>query len=205
MRTLTFLLTVLSLAAAPVSGEDIFPGDHLGEWTRIAIPPTKQISNIAQWHSDTKERVIVCDGNGGHEWLRYNHELTNFEFHVQWRFTKLDGTAKYNSGVFFRNNRDGSIWHQAQAGLTGGYIFGDTPVAGKLQRVNLLAQMKENRVKPAGEWNDYVIRCQGADCTLAVNGEVTSEIHIDVPSGFIGLESEGYRIEFRHLELTVLP
>ena len=205
MRTLTFLLTVLSLAAASVSGEDIFPGDHLGEWTRIAIPPAKQISNIAQWHSDTKERVIVCDGNGGHEWLRYNHELTNFEFHVQWRFTKLDGTAKYNSGVFFRNNRDGSIWHQAQAGLAGGYIFGDTPVAGKLQRVNLLAQMKENRVKPAGEWNGYVIRCQGADCTLAVNGEVTSEIHIDVPSGFIGLESEGYRIEFRHLELTVLP
>ncbi len=201
-----FFVLALSLAFAPRgAAEDIFPGDHLGEWTRIAIPPTKPITNIAQWHRDSSTRTILCDGNGGHEWLRYNHELTNFEFRVEWRFTQLAGAPKYNSGVFFRNNRDGSIWHQAQAGLSGGYIFGVTPVDGVPKRVDLHAQMKENRVKPAGEWNEYRIRCQGGDCTLAVNGEVTSEIHTAVPSGYIGLESEGYRIEFRNLDLTVLP
>ena len=93
---------------------------------------------------------IVCDGNGGHEWLRFNHEFSNFTFHVKWRFTPVTtAEPKYNSGVFFRNNLDGSIWHQAQTSLGGGYIFGLTPVDGKPQGFNLQKEMKANRVKPA--------------------------------------------------------
>jgi hypothetical protein len=121
------------------------------------------VSNIAQWHIDAAKRQIVCDGNGGHDWLRFNKELRNFTFHVKWRFTPIPGPPKYNSGVFFRNDADGTIWHQAQTTPEGGYLFGVTPVDGKLTSFNEQKKMTENRIKPAGEWNVYDIRCVGRD------------------------------------------
>lgn len=197
------LLTI----AVPALGQKInlFPANYHQMWTRVAIPPTHPVSDIAQWHIDATNHTILCDGNGGHEWLRFNREIGNFTFHVTWRFTPQPGTPKYNSGVFFRNNNDGTIWHQAQTSLDGGYIFGETPVDGKLTAVNLQKQMKENRVKPAGQWNTYDIRCEGNTCALSVNGEVVNKLQLSVEHGYIGLESEGYPIEFKDMELTQLP
>ncbi|MBE3135643.1 MAG: DUF1080 domain-containing protein, partial [Acidobacteria bacterium] len=75
-------------------------------------------------------------------------------------------------------------------------------VSGKPQRVNLREKMTENRVKPAGEWNVYEIRAAGKSLTLWVNGAVVNEYtECEVPRGFVGLEAEGYRIEFRNLRL----
>ncbi|HEX4064392.1 MAG TPA: DUF1080 domain-containing protein [Acidobacteriaceae bacterium] len=199
---LALLITVL-----PALGQKInpFPANYQQMWTRVAIPPTHPVSNTAQWHIDAATRTIICDGNGGHEWLRFDRELGNFTFRVRWRFTPQPGTPKYNSGVFFRNNKDGTIWHQAQTSLEGGYIFGETPVDGKLTRVNLEKEMTENRVKPAGQWNTYDIRCVGSTCSLAVNGKVVNKIQLSVENGYIGLESEGYPIEFKDMELKQLP
>ena len=56
--------------------------------------------------------------------------------HVEFRFPVVQGEPKYNAGVFVRTNTDGSIWHQAQATMGGGYLFGNTPVNGVPQRVN---------------------------------------------------------------------
>ena len=35
---------------------------------------------------------------------------------------------------------------------------------------NLQKEMREQRVKPAGEWNTYEITCKGRNVTLWVNG-----------------------------------
>jgi hypothetical protein len=202
------ILLVTSPAAA--QSVDLFPsGGMIGgqeAWTRVAIPPDHPVSQNPQWHIDYAKREIVCDGNGGHEWLRFNKELANFTFHVRWRFTPVDTpNPKYNSGVFFRNNLDGSIWHQAQTSLAGGYIFGLTPVDGTPTKFNLQKDMKENRVKPPGEWNDYDIRCMGDTCTLAVNGEVVNTTKVGLAKGYVGLEAEGYQITFTDLKLEELP
>lgn len=174
------------------------------EWTRVAIPPTHPVSKVEQWHVDAKEHVIVCDGNGGHDWLRFDKEFSNFALHVEWRFTPIQGETHYNSGVFFRNSQDGTIWHQAQTTLDGGYVFGQTPMNGKLTSFNLQKQMKQNRVKAAGKWNTYEIRCVGKTCTLAVNGMVVNTVKVGVTKGYVGLESEGYQIEFRNVKVTEL-
>ncbi len=194
-----FAFLVCSLPAAAQNINMFVNPDQ--QWTRIAIPPTHPVSDVAQWHIDAAKRTIVCDGNGGHEWLRFNKELGDFTFHVKWRFTPVPNTTKYNSGVFFRNNADGSIWHQAQTSLGGGYIFGVTPIDGKPTRFNLQKEMKENRVKPAGEWNVYDIRCTGSTCTLAVNGEVVNTVQTGIARGYVGLESEGYQITFKDFRL----
>jgi Domain of Unknown Function (DUF1080) len=197
------LFTVVARASA--QAVNLFPADYQSQWTRVAIPPTHPVSAIAQWHIDPNKRAILCDGNGGHDWLRFNHELGNFTFHLKWRFTPLPGTPKYNSGVFFRNNEDGSIWHQAQTATDGGYVFGVTPIDGKLTSFNEHKDMKENRLHAPGKWNTYDIRCVGSTCTLAVNGEVVNTIQTGVDKGYIGLESEGYRIEFKDFKVRELP
>jgi len=184
---------------------DLFPGNRLGEWTRVAIPPDHHVGNIAQWHTDSAAREIICDGNGGHEWLRFNREFRDFTFHAEWRFTKLVGSPAYNSGIFFRNNADGSIWNQAQVAFDGGYIFSTSRTYGQAKALYDQQHMKDNPIKPAGEWNIYDIRCDGHICTLAVNGVITSTIDTAVEKGYVGLESEGYRIEFRNLKIQKLP
>jgi hypothetical protein len=199
---LGLLSYVLPASAQTVN---LFPADYAAQWTRVAIPPDHPVSQVAQWHIDAAKRTIVCDGNGGHEWLRFNREFRNFTFHVQWRFTPVSGSPKYNSGVFFRNSLDGSTWHQAQTSLDGGYIFGMTPVDGKLQSFNERKNMTENRVKPAGKWNAYDIRCVDGTCTLSVNGATVNTIHVAVEKGYIGLEAEGYQIAFRNFKLQQLP
>jgi hypothetical protein len=202
---LCFALFAFALTASAQT-VDLFPPDYQAQWTRIAIPPTHPVTDIAQWHIDAAKRQILCDGNGGHDWLRFNRELGNFTFHVKWRFTPVTtGTPKYNSGVFFRNDADGNIWHQAQTSLAGGYIFGVTPIDGKPAHFNLQKDMKENRVKPAGKWNVYDIRCVGDTCTLAVNGEVVNTMQVGIAKGYIGLEAEGYRIEFKDFKVQQLP
>lgn len=202
----------VTLSALPVAAQTInlFPANHDDPqheiWTRITVPPGHAVSDIPQWHIDYAKRRIVCDGNGGHEWLRFNHEVANFTFHVEWRFTPIARpNPNYNSGVFFRNNLDGSIWHQAQTQLDGGYLFGVTPVDGKLTSFNLKKEMKEDRVKPAGQWNAYDVRCVGSACTLAVNGEVVNTTTVGLDRGYVGLESEGSQITFKNMKLRQLP
>ena len=200
-------VAAVSVAALPACSQavNLFPKDYQDQWTRTPISPKEPITTIPQWHIDPAKGVIVCDGNGGHDWLRFNKELHNFDLHAKWRFTKVDGPQKYNSGVFFRNSKDGAIWNQAQTTPEGGYVFGVTPVDGKPQPYNLSKEMKENRIKPAGEWNVYDIHCAGDTCTLAVNGEVVNTAHLGVDKGYIGLESEGYKIEFTDLKVQELP
>jgi hypothetical protein len=196
------------LLAADSGWIDMLPGPNVSGWTRIAIPPDKPVSDKQQWSVDSANHTLVCTGDQGHEWLRYDaRQFANFEYHVEWRFTPVTTpNPKYNSGVFFRNDKDGTIWHQAQTDSgSGGYIFGQTPVNGVSTRLNLAKDRKGKFEKPAGEWNTYDIRCAGKHCTLTVNGELSSETDLEFPEGYLGLESEGYNITFRNIRVKALP
>ncbi|MGH9607014.1 MAG: 3-keto-disaccharide hydrolase [Terracidiphilus sp.] len=204
-------LSIAALGSAQTI--DMFPSNiesaQTQVWTRVAIPPTNPLKPVDQWHIDAAKRQIACDGNQGHEWLRFNHELANFDFRVSWRFTRVTtGKPHYNSGVFFRNSEDGTTWLQAQTSQAGGYIFGMMPGNGemgsKLQRFTLQKEMTENRIKPPGQWNAYDIHCVGDTCTLAVNGAVVNTLHTSVAKGYVGLEAEGYHIQFKDFHLRQL-
>jgi hypothetical protein len=95
-------VAAVSVAALPAFSQSVnlFPKDYQDQWTRTPISPKEPITTIPQWHIDPAKGVIVCDGNGGHDWLRFNKELHNFDLHAKWRFTKVDGPQKYNSGIF---------------------------------------------------------------------------------------------------------
>jgi hypothetical protein len=189
------------LDSEPAGWIDVQPGRDLAGWMRGAWPATAPLGP-QQWSVDPATGHLVCDGKGGHEWLRYDREMGDGVFHVEWRFAPVEGEAKYNSGVLARTATDLSAWHQAQVGLKGGFLFGVTPVGGAVKRVT--QEPAASRVRPAGEWNTYEVVARGRTLSLWVNGAFTSEIGVDVPRGHFGLEAEGFRIEFRHLKLKPL-
>jgi len=204
----TSLLLLLAAVSIPAADWiDLMPSPDLKGWTRVPIPPVPGGNPKLQWRVDTAKHELICAGDGQHEWLRSDQEYGDFLMQVEWRFTpKEDPNYKrYNSGIGLRLSKYGEIWFQAQTGLAGGYWFGDNIVDGALKRFNLSKQMKENRVKPAGEWNLYEIRAEGDKLTLSINGSVVSETAGCVlRKGYIGLEAEGHEITFRTVKLKLL-
>ncbi len=185
----------------------IQPAASLQGWTRVPMEPTTRLVPPSQWKV-ARDGDLVCNGSreNGHEFLRYDRELGDFLLHVEWRFTKVEG-AKYNSGVYVRNSADGATWYQAQIGppSNGGYFFYYATVDGARKRINLKSAMPSDPVKDAGEWNTYDIRAEGPRITLVVNDVETSHFDCDRLKGYIGLEAEYTRIEFRNLKLKELP
>jgi hypothetical protein len=198
--------------------KDILPDGKLTGWARVAPISTSGVKSAVDpqlkvW--TVKAGVLECRGDlppapegskgGSHEMLRYEKELGDYIFHVEWRFMDPRRTG-WNAGIYARVNRAADVWHQAQVGGgPGSFWFGDTPDAsGKIVRrkVEALAQ----RVRPAGEWNTYEITSRGDRLTLWVNGAVASELTgLHIQRGHLGLEAELHHIQFRNLKLKELP
>ena len=194
------------LQTEPDGWIDILPPADLKGWFRVPVPPTGQLGR-EQWHVAPEKKVLICDGDGGHDMLLFDKEIGDAVFHFEFCYTKVEGKQGYNSGAYARNSRDGAIWHQAQFGdATGGHLFGETPAAdGPKKRFNLQKQVSDGRVKPAGEWNTLELTAAGKVLTLWVNGAVTCQFaDCGQAKGYLGLEGEGYRIEFRNLKVKAL-
>lgn len=197
--------TKSALETDPKGWKDILPNKNLEGWHRVPVPPGSKLSPRNPWRVDEAQRILICDGVGIHENLQYQRELGDFIFHVEWRFASAEGKKGYNSGVYVRNSPDGEIWHQAQVGDRNvGFIFGDTLIGGKKMRIRV-GETKPQRGKPPGEWNVYEITCRGKEVILWINGYVTAHWkECEVLRGEIGLEAEGWYIEFRNLQLKEL-
>jgi len=60
--------------------------------------------------------------------------------------------------------------------------------------------------RPKGEWNHYYVRAVNGEVRLWVNGEeVSGGTRCAPATGYLALEAEGARIEFRNLRLRELP
>ena len=195
-----------ALQTDPEGWQDILPATDLKGWYRVPVPPTGQLGR-EQWHVDADKKVLICDGDGGHDMLLWDKQIGDAIFHVEFRYNKITGKTGYNSGAYVRNSKDGTIWHQAQFGdAKDGFLFGQTLVAeGQKKSFNLSKQVTDRRIKPAGEWNTLEITARGMVLTLWVNGAITCQFE-DCGSerGYLGLAGEGYRIEFRNLKVKAL-
>jgi hypothetical protein len=216
----TFIVTASLLGVVSASGEetksklqsdpagwvDILPSADLKGWYRVPVPPTGKLGR-EQWHVDAEKKVLICDGDGGHDMLLFDKEIGDAIFHFEFCYTRIEGKTGYNSGAYVRNSKDGAIWHQAQFGdAKDGYMFGQTLASdGKKSWFNLSKQVTDLRVKPAGEWNTLEVTAVGKVLTLWVNGAVTCQFeNCGSEKGYLGLEGEGYRIEFRNLKVKAL-
>src|SRR3954452_3218222 len=192
LRAIFVLLAIAGMAvlmfAGAADGIDLLPNESLQGWTRIPIPATAGVNPKLQWRVDTAQQMLICAGDGGHEWLRYDKELTDLVLDVDWRFTpRTSGEVRYNSGIGVRMSKLGEIWHQAQTGTTGAFLFGSTFMDGGLKSFNLSKLTKEDRVKAPGEWNHIQVTAKGDTITLGVNGAVVNELTgVGMRRGYLG-------------------
>ncbi len=189
----------------PKGWTDLMPKAGLAGWTKVPIPPTATLEPKEQWA--IRDGALLIDGTGGHEWLRFDGKrYKNFILHAEWRFRKLEGTPRYNGGIYFWAASDGGQFYQAQTAEAGGWLFGDFPKDGDNNRVNLREQMTGNRMAPIGEWNTFEIRATAHQIELWVNGGVQSRWERPpVTEGYLGLEAEGFHMEYRRLLVKELP
>jgi hypothetical protein len=195
-----------ALEANPDGWVDILPAADLKDCTRLPVPPTGTLGR-QQWHVDTDRHMLVCDGDGGHDMLLLDKPYGDAVFHCEFRYVPVAGKTGYNSGIYVRNSRDGTVWHQAQIGdASGGFFFGESPTAaGGRKFFSFEKDVKDGRVKPAGQWNTVELTARGKTLTLWVNGAVTCEFpDCGQAQGLVGFEGEGYLIEFRNLKVKEL-
>jgi hypothetical protein len=219
MRFAGFFLTILIAGQCPAADPvpsametdssgwaDVMPSADLKGWSRVPVPPGDPLGK-PQWQVEDSGKVLVCNGEGGHDMLLCDREFGDAILHVEFRYTKVEGKAGYNSGIYVRNSKDGGLWHQAQIGDgNGGYLFGETPGPdGQKKFFTTTKEVVDGRVKPAGEWNTIEITARGKDLSLWVNGAVTCQYRsCGNPKGLVGVEGEGYRIEFRNMKVKEL-
>jgi hypothetical protein len=200
-----FLLLMSALPAAAGDWMNLMPDASMKGWIRIPVPVIGGVDPRQQWKVDEAAGTITCTGTGGHEWLAYGKEFGDFELSVEWRYAPQEDNPRYNSGVGLRMSKGLDLWLQAQMGQTGAYLFGLNFANGSIERVNTQKELKENRVKPVGEWNLFEIIARGDTVILKVNGAVASEVkNVGYRKGLIGLEAEGFEVSFRNLKVRTL-
>ena len=107
----------------------------LNGWVRGPIPPEGKLRAHSQWSLIQRQDIWSARATAAMNGCVGTRSLRDFIFHVEWRFTRVPERKGYNSGIYARNSADARIWHQAQTGdRSGGFIFGETPVNGRLKR-----------------------------------------------------------------------
>jgi len=80
------------LESEPAGWIDILPAADLKGWRRVPVPPGAELGK-EQWHLDEKGRVLVCDGDGGHDMLLFDEEIGDAVFHAEFRYTRIEERA----------------------------------------------------------------------------------------------------------------
>lgn len=172
-----------------------------------------------------QDDVLACSGQPIGV-MRSEKQYENFILQVEWKHLEAGG----NSGIFVwsdavpgSNRLPGGVevqmldleWielntkngvvppiayvHGELFGVGGVNIVPDNPRGKRSKSV-------ENRVKGKGEWNRYEVVCVDGVIKLSVNGKFVNGIsQSSIKKGYLCLESEGAKIQFRNLKVIELP
>lgn len=217
MRCLAFLLLLASCAnmdASHSESEDgfrsLFNGTDLSGWIPVNTAPST-------W--TVRDGLLHCTGKPIGE-LRTQRMYQNFTLELEWRHLDPGGNAGVfvwadditSVGVPFHRSVEVQVLDHAYGNTRSHTTHGDifpihgavmTPVNG---RGGSRAFPTEMRSKPSPEWNHYSITCMDGSIALKVNGVLVTQGHAANPRrGYICLESEGGRVDYRNLRIKEFP
>ena len=196
----------------------LFNGKDLSGWVNV---------NTAADTWTVRDGLLVCSGHPIGV-MRSEKQYENFVLHIEWRHLEAGG----NSGVFVwsegsvpegrRLPRGGEVqmleldWvklHRRKDGTLPpiAYVHGELFGAGGMKTTpdnprGARSKSIENRCKGKGNWNVYDVVCVDGVIKLSVNGKFVNGIrNASVKKGYLCLESEGAKIEFRNIYIMELP
>ncbi len=157
------------------------------------------------WHLMNGAPFVAEDGviklNGGRGWLRSEKEYSDFVLKLEFRFMK---PPRQDGGVFLRAGKEGKSWPnrkyevqientERMAKIFGAKYTHDIPLT-------------QSVLNPTGQWNEYVIKLQGANLQVSLNGELVSSSDDagKITQGYIGFQAEDGFHEYRNLRVKDL-
>lgn len=142
-------------------------------------------------------------------YIETDREYGDYELRLQYKIVK-DG----NSGVFIRIPAEGWPSHAGMEIqlLDDAAKRGQTPTVKDTGSIYRLVAPKSFSSRPAGEWNDLWVLCDGDRVKITLNGDLLLDTSMadheklkDRPrKGFIGLSAHSGPVRFRHLRLREL-
>jgi hypothetical protein len=205
-------LALAALGSFPALGAgpwvDLYNGRDLTGWH-------VQSGKLEAWKANGDMISCVAPGGG---WLTSDKEYGDFELQVEYRIP-----AGGNSGIGIRYPRQGDPAHvgmeiqilddeaaeykgKLKAAQYNGGIYYQAPATAKPGR------------KP-GEWNRYVIRCEGPRIRIRLNGTEIQNINVEEyrtgeggykplaerpRRGHVGMQSHGNQVDFRKIRIREL-
>lgn len=185
-------LIFATVAADKVAGADaagftveLFDGKSLDGWT-IEGDCAAEVRDGA---------IVATSGNG---WLRSDLVYADFELRLEWQATK---ESAYDSGIYVRTFPGEKPFPRQSYQLN--LAQGHEGVVNRLRGTKA-----PDNVRPAGQWNEFVIRAVGEKLSLACNGKPVYEVEgLEAPAGYVGLQIEvpsGGEFRFRNIRITEL-
>jgi hypothetical protein len=155
--------------------------------------------------------------------MRTKTTYADYRLHLEWRWPE----NPTNSGVLLHASGPDQVWPltiecQLKSGSAGDFVLINGPgitVDGedrqnKDKQFVSVKKKQASSEKPAGQWNEYDILCDGDTIVCRVNGVLQNEgtaatitsgvlqnegTAATITSGWICLQSEGSPIEFRNI------
>ncbi len=203
MAMIVLLIGPVALAAG--EWQSLFDGKSLAGWKAIDGPQDS-------WGADGG--VLYTTGKGG-GWLSTEKEYGDFE--VKLEFNVPPGG---NSGVFLRAPHKGN---PAFEGMEIQVLDDAAKEYAKLEPYQYCGSLYDvaaahpRAAKPAGQWQQMHIVCQGRKVKVTLNDQPIIDADLDahpgkVPThpglkraaGHVGLQNHGNRVEFRNVQIREL-
>jgi hypothetical protein len=148
-----------------------------------------------RFNSGTGDNWEITDGalvlKGGSDHVASAKEYGDFILRFDWRAER----ERYDSGLYVRSGKKVGA-NQIQLGQGGEGSLGGVQGAKAVPKMH----------KPPGQWNSWEVTCVGDKIKLVVNGELAWEATGFKPDrGYLGIQAEGHRLEFRNFRIKELP
>lgn len=207
---LALLFGANAVAQDRLEWEPMFNGTDLSGWHRVNCAPST-------W--TVRNEMIVCSGKPRGV-LCSDAQYENFELELEWQITSPGGKAGLLVWSDALPARGSALPRSIEIGMSDGLDAQDSIGHGDVfsvqgaqmtpERLDPAASQRcrssENRVKPAGEWNQYRITCHEGTIAVAVNGKQVSAGHdISPRKGSICLASHGSPWCLRNVRVARLP